>query len=202
MTLAIGVDIGGTKIAAGVVDGQGRILARRKEPTPGRAEDVTGAVGVVVDRLRREYPVAAVGLGGFIDAERETVLFAKNIGWVGEPLRARMERRIGLPVAVENDANAAAWAEARFGAGRGESFLVGLTVGTGIGGGLDVESRLPKRQRRTARRLFEGLQAEGLPGLLRPGAALCEAMEVRARRRRRGPVLRAAGVPARRDLPV
>jgi glucokinase len=152
MTLTIGVDIGGTKIAAGVVDGEGRILARCKEPTPGRTEDVAEAVGLAVDRLRQEHPVVAVGLGvgGFIDAERETVLFAKNIGWIGEPLRARMERRVGLPVVVENDANAAAWAEARFGAGRGESFLVGLTVGTGIGGGLVIDGRLHRGRFGTA----------------------------------------------------
>ncbi len=69
-------------------------------------------------------------------------MFAPNLAWRDEPLRAAMEQRLGLPAVVENDANAAAWAEARFGAGRGEAYVVVLTVGTGIGGGIVVEGEL------------------------------------------------------------
>jgi glucokinase len=83
-----------------------------------------------------------IGAAGFIDADRATVMFAPNLVWRGEPLRDEVARRIGLPVVVENDANCAAWAEHRFGAGAGESDLVVVTVGTGIGGGIVLDGEL------------------------------------------------------------
>jgi glucokinase len=88
--------------------------------------------------------VEAAGLGaaGFVDAARSTVLFAPNLAWRNEPLRAAVEQRTGLPVVVENDANAAAWAETRFGAGHGQRFTVTLTVGTGLGGGVVLGGQL------------------------------------------------------------
>lgn len=152
MTLTIGVDLGGTKLSAGVVDEQGRILSQYKEPTPTRTEDVMAAVCEVIANLRQTFSVTAIGLGvgGFIDDQCSTVLYAKNIGWINEPLKAHLEQRCGLPVRVENDANAAAWGEARFGAGRGESFLVCLTIGTGIGGGLVLDGRLHRGRFGTA----------------------------------------------------
>lgn len=152
MANAVGVDIGGTKVSAGVVDEQGRILCQQWELTPDHPEATLESVHALIERLRRDFPVTAVGLGvgGFIDERRSTVLFAKNIGWVNEPLRERMEALCGLPVVIENDANAATWAEARFGAGRGEGDLVGLTVGTGIGGGLVLDGRLHRGRFGTA----------------------------------------------------
>jgi glucokinase len=145
MGLTVGVDIGGTKVAAGVVDEQGKILARRRQRTP--AEGAEAAIDTVVDLVRdlaSEHEVEAVGLGapGFVDAGRSTVLFTPNLPWREEPLREVVEKRCGLAAVVENDANAAAWAEARFGAGRGEPFVVLLTIGTGIGGGLVLDGRL------------------------------------------------------------
>src|SRR4030095_434310 len=94
----------------------------------------------LADELRQlpaDHEVEAPGLGaaGFVDAARSTVLFAPNLAWRNEPLRAAIEQRTGLAVVVENDANAAAWAETRFGAGHGQRFTVTLTVGTGLGGG-------------------------------------------------------------------
>jgi glucokinase len=146
MALAIGVDIGGTKVAAGVVDETGRILARTRLPTPARdVDEVEDAVAKVVAELRGDHDaVVAVGVGaaGWVDAERSTVLFAPNLAWRDEPLRERVARRVELPVVVENDANAAAWAEHRFGAARGSDHVVALTVGTGIGGGLVLDGRL------------------------------------------------------------
>ncbi len=145
MGLTIGVDIGGTKVAAGVVDEQGRILARALAATPaGDARAVVETIVGSVARLVDEFTVEAVGLGaaGFIDAGRSTVLFASNLSWRDEPLRAVVARRVGLPVVVENDANAAAWAESRFGAGTGEPDLALVTVGTGIGGGIVLDGRL------------------------------------------------------------
>jgi glucokinase len=145
MALTIGVDIGGTKILAGVVDAAGVVLDRVKVPTPTDPGAVADAIGDAVRHLMAERDVAAVGLGaaGFIAADRATVLFSANVSaWVNEPLRDRIQDLVGLPVVVENDANAAAWAEVRFGAGRGHDDVVCLTIGTGIGGAIVQDGRL------------------------------------------------------------
>lgn len=139
MGLTVGIDIGGTKIAAGVVDEQGRILARQRVATAGRdAERVEQAVADLVLRLREQHKIEAVGIGaaGFVDEKRSRVNFAPNLGWQDEPLRRAVESAVGVPVVVENDANAAAWGEYRFGAGRGRDYVVTITVGTGIGAGI------------------------------------------------------------------
>ncbi len=147
MTLTVGVDIGGTKIAAAVVDDHGTILDVEQEATP--ATDpaaIADAVAAAVGRLRRRHDVTAVGIGaaGFIDADRSTVLFSPNISWAGEPLGSHVAERVQLRVVVENDANAAAWGEFRYGAGRLFEDLVLVTVGTGIGGGLVVRGVLQR----------------------------------------------------------
>ena len=144
-TLTIGVDIGGTKVAAGVVDPEGAILETTRRDTP--ADDPVKTADVIADAVRElasTHDVTALGLGaaGFVNADRSTVMFAPNLAWRDEALRDAMEQRLELPTVVENDANAAAWAEARFGAGRGEDYVVVLTVGTGIGGGIVVEGQL------------------------------------------------------------
>lgn len=144
--LTIGVDIGGTKAAAGVVDPDGRVLTRIRRETP--AHDVNGIRAVVVDligQLAAAHPVAAVGIGaaGWIDAARTTVRYAPNLAWREEPLRDRIGAAVGLPVVVENDANAAAWAEFRFGAARpADESMVLVTVGTGIGSGIVIGGEL------------------------------------------------------------
>ncbi|WP_433255291.1 ROK family glucokinase [Streptosporangium sp. CA-135522] len=139
MALTIGVDIGGTKVAAGVVDEDGRIVEHLLRPTPAtNPEQVAETVAEAVRELSKDREIEAVGLGaaGFVDETRSIVRFAPNLAWREEPLQKKVSDLIGLPVVVENDANAMAWGEARFGAGRGESHLVCVTVGTGIGGGL------------------------------------------------------------------
>jgi glucokinase len=144
MKLTIGVDIGGTKILAGVVDENGKILDSVKLPTPQDSHDTADAIADAIRKVRGDYDVSAVGLGaaGFIDADRATVLFAPNVAWENEPLKARIEDRVSLKVVVENDANAAAWGEARFGAAVGHDDVVVITVGTGIGGGLILNGSL------------------------------------------------------------
>ncbi|MGH3868475.1 MAG: ROK family glucokinase [Pseudonocardiaceae bacterium] len=147
--LTIGVDIGGTKVAAGIVDERGTIIATTHRDTP--ADDVShieNVIAAAVRELTSTYDVEAVGIGaaGLIDAQRSTVMFAPNLAWRDEPLQASLARRLGLPVVVENDANAAAWAEARFGAGRGANHVVTVTVGTGIGGGIVVNGQLLRGQ--------------------------------------------------------
>ncbi len=146
MGLTIGVDIGGTKIAAGVVDLDGTVLATTRRPTPSASPaDVEAVIAASVAELREQHPdIEAVGIGaaGFIDAERSKVYVAPNLAWRDEPLRDAVQARTGLPVVVENDANAAAWAEHRFGAGRGEAHMLMVTVGTGIGGGIVLDGAL------------------------------------------------------------
>lgn len=145
MPLAIGVDIGGTKVAAGVVDDHGQVIDRTRRDTPGsdvRATEAT--IADAVQELRERHEVTAVGVGaaGWIANDRATVLFSPHLAWRNEPLRDALTAAIGLPVVVENDANAAAWAEYRFGAGRGARVVVMVTLGTGIGGGLVVSGIL------------------------------------------------------------
>jgi len=147
VTLTIGVDIGGTKVAGGVVEADGRILEQHRVTTPARdAEATTDAIVRVIEELRgRHDDIEAVGLGiaGFVDAARSVVYFAPNLlGWRDGPLREEVEKRVNLPVVVENDANAAAWGEARFGAGREEACIVCVTLGTGVGGGIIVDRHL------------------------------------------------------------
>ncbi|WP_433348010.1 ROK family glucokinase [Microtetraspora malaysiensis] len=139
MALTIGVDIGGTKIASGVVTEDGRILDRALRPTPTAGPElVADAIADAVTELARRHTVEAVGLGaaGFVDETRSIVRFAPNLVWREEPLRKKVADLVGLPVVVENDANATVWGEYRFGAGRGESHVVCVALGTGIGGGV------------------------------------------------------------------
>jgi glucokinase len=141
----IGVDVGGTKIAAGVVDERGVVLAEQRVESPARdAHAIEDAIATLVARLRAEHEVAAVGVGaaGYVDRTRSVVLFAPNLAWRDVALRADLEARIGLPVVVENDANAAAWGEFAFGAGEDIDDLLLLTVGTGVGGGIVLDGHL------------------------------------------------------------
>ena len=143
--LTVGVDVGGTKIAAGVVDGAGKLVAHTRRDTP--AQDTAGVLEGIADavrELRVDHEVVGVGIGaaGFVDASRSTVMFAPNLAWRDEDLRASLVSRLDLPVVVENDANAAAWAESRFGAGRDHDDIAVLTIGTGVGGGIIQGGRL------------------------------------------------------------
>ncbi|HEV2888972.1 MAG TPA: ROK family protein [Frankiaceae bacterium] len=145
MAFAIGVDIGGTKVAGGVVGADGTVVATTRRDTPGDdARAALDAVVAVVDELRRDHDVEAVGIAaaGYVSADRTTMLFAPNLPWQDVPVRDLVAERVGLPVVVENDANAAAWAEHRYGAGVGEPYLVCLTVGTGIGAGVVLDGAL------------------------------------------------------------
>lgn len=142
---AIGVDIGGTKIAAGVVDDAGAIVVQgRRDTDPEQPSEIEQAVADLVRELADVAEVEAVGVAaaGFVSNDRASVLFAPNIAWRDYPLRDRLAPAIGLPVVVENDANAAGWAEYRFGAGRGVDDVVMLTVGTGLGGAVVVGGEL------------------------------------------------------------
>jgi len=145
MTLAIGVDVGGTKVAAGVVDEDGHILVKLKRSTPAASPARTEqAIADVVTELLAEYQVEAIGLGaaGFVDRDRAAIMFAPNLAWRDEPLKQRVEERLGRDVLVENDANASAWAEVRFGAARGYRDFMLVAVGTGIGASIIINGDL------------------------------------------------------------
>ena len=141
MGLAIGVDIGGSKVAAGVVDDDGRVIDTERRETPGDDVEQTESVIVeVVNALAARHDVAAVGVGaaGWIAEDHATVMYAPHLAWRNEPLRDALAGRIQLPLVIENDANAAGWAEYRFGAAQGHKVVVCVTLGTGIGGGLVI----------------------------------------------------------------
>ena len=143
--LSIGVDIGGTKVAAGVVTRSGEVIERLTLPSPtSTPASVEDAIVEVVTELRTGHLVASVGVGaaGWVDTEQALVRFSPHLAWRNEPLRDRLRSRIDLPVIVDNDANAAGWAEYRFGAGRGAGVMVCITLGTGIGGALVVDGRV------------------------------------------------------------
>lgn len=144
MGLTIGVDIGGTKIAAGVVDDAGTILDTHTVPTPPTADAIVDAISSAVTAAGKGHHIEAVGIGaaGYVDEKRATVLFAPNIDWRHEPLKDKVEQRVGLPVVVENDANAAAWGEYRYGAGQGHEDVICITLGTGLGGGIIIGNKL------------------------------------------------------------
>ena len=136
---AIGIDIGGTKIAGAVVSERGAILAEHRVATDaGDSEAIIDAVVTMVQNLASTHDVKAVGVAapGFIDVEQSTVYYTPNINWRNEPLRDRLSDRLGLPVTIDNDANAAGWAEYRFGAGRTVGDMTMLTIGTGVGGAI------------------------------------------------------------------
>ena len=142
---AIGIDIGGTKIAGAVVDEFGAIVRSERVPTPaGDVAKLEDAVVAMITSLAGDEAVAAVGVAGagFIDAAQSMVYYAPNIDWRNEPFREKLEARVGKSVVVDNDANAAGWAEFRFGAGRLVSDMVMLTIGTGVGGAVVAGDRL------------------------------------------------------------
>jgi glucokinase len=146
MTLTIGIDVGGTKVLGGVVDQTGKVLQTSRRDTPhegGRA--LTETIAEVALELAKGHEVSAVGLSaaGFVSSDRKTMLATPNIaGWNGVQLEAELNELIKLPVVLENDANAAAWGEKKFGAGIGKANMLLITVGTGIGGGIIVNGEL------------------------------------------------------------
>jgi glucokinase len=150
--LAIGIDIGGTKVAGGVVDVEGNVIHRARRDTPDRSKSpsvVEGTIVEVVAELMQVVgpeAVAAVGIGaaGFVAADRATVVFAPHLSWRHEPLQDALQKRVAVPIYVDNDANAAVWAEWKFGAAQGETHVMMITLGTGIGGGILINGQVQR----------------------------------------------------------
>lgn len=146
MALSIGVDVGGTKIAAGVVDEAGAVIARIQKNSPANnREAIMTTIIDCVNELRAEVEgVETVGVGaaGFVSSDRNTMASGTNLDWTGMRIGDVVSEGTGLPVVVENDANAAGWAEARFGAGAGRSNVLVVTLGTGVGGAVVIDGHL------------------------------------------------------------
>ena len=146
MSLAIGIDVGGTKVLGGVVDDAGKVLTTARKDTPRQGGSaLTQTIAEVAKELLQQYSVSCVGVSaaGFVSSDRKTMLATPNIAdWNGVDLDNQLTKLIGLPVVIENDANAAAWGEAKFGAGKNQDHMMMLTVGTGIGGGIVVNGDL------------------------------------------------------------
>lgn len=147
----IGIDLGGTKISAALLDEQARILARDYRPTlatEGREAVMARleeAARAVMANLHPPEQVTAIGIGapGPLDTRAGVLTAPPNLpGWRNVPLKAILEGRLGIPAYLENDANAAALAEYHFGAGRGTRNMIYVTVSTGIGGGLILNGAL------------------------------------------------------------
>ncbi|QIS10883.1 ROK family protein [Nocardia arthritidis] len=142
--LTVGIDVGGTNIRASVVDADGEVLDTVQAPTPHSARALEDALDRAVRELCRRHPIGAVGLAvaGFINGDRSTVRFAPHLPWKDAPVARRLTERLELPVILEHDANAAAWAEYRFGAAAGGHNVVLVAIGTGIGAALLIGGQL------------------------------------------------------------
>lgn len=149
MYYCLGIDVGGTKILGAVVDAEGRIVDKTRIATD--PEKGLDALPEAVDRFLAEAdkPISAIGLAvaGFIDHPSGRVALGPNLAFSNPDVGRDIAREYGLPVVVENDANAAAWAENRFGAGKGTRHMLMVTVGTGVGGGIVSDGKLLRGSR-------------------------------------------------------
>ena len=164
---SIGLDVGGTKIAAARVDADGSILAAERAPTPAQDMDRTLEVMVELARAVMTEDVVAVGIGaaGLVDSGAGVLTFSPNLAWRDVHLVAHLRDAFGLPAVADNDATVAAWGEYRFGAGRGSRHLLLVTVGTGIGGGIVNDGRIFRGA--------HGFAAEIGHIIVEPGGPLC-----------------------------
>lgn len=145
---SVGIDIGGTKIAGALVDDAGNIIEELRVKSPiADPRDMVEAIASVIDQLTSGQKVVGVGVAaaGFLSADREIMFHSPNIAaWRNEPLKSRIQDKTSYPVLLENDANAAGWAEFRFGAGKNVSSMIMLTIGTGVGGAVVTDGQLLK----------------------------------------------------------
>ena len=146
MAYTIGIDVGGTKVLGGVVDEFGEVIAIARKDTPRQGGvALTQVIAEIAKELLADHEVTSIGVSaaGFVSSDRKTILATPNIAdWNGVNLDYELTQLIGLPVVIENDANAAAWGEAKFGAGKNQKHMMMLTIGTGIGGGIIVNGAL------------------------------------------------------------
>ena len=156
----LGVDIGGTNLVVGAVPVSGGAAeAVRSRPTRAAAgpdqavDEISEMCAAVVDDLGPQAEVIGVGIGcpGPLDLDAGVIVTTPNLGWTGYPIRDRIGERLGLPATLDNDANCATYGEFWLGAGKGVRSLVGVTLGTGIGGGVVLDGRGRARRERRGR---------------------------------------------------
>ena len=149
--MRIGIDLGGTKIAGGLATKDGNVRARKKVPTnaqlgyQGVVESIVGLIDGIIDEAgvaRREIEKVGIASAGQIDKHSSRIVVSPNLGFYNVPLREDVERAAGLPTLIENDVNAAVYGEWKFGLGAKPSDVLGVFVGTGIGGGLILGGKL------------------------------------------------------------
>jgi glucokinase len=153
----LGIDLGGSKLAIAIADPDGRLIAHKTRPSRFSGDPEADLSAIAADAAdlvsesgltASDFDAAGLSVPGPIDHERGAILDPPNLpGWQEVPLRARMSELLGLPVRLENDANAAALAEWHYGAGRGAHNLVYLTMSTGVGAGLILDDRLYRGHR-------------------------------------------------------
>jgi len=152
---AIGIDLGGTNMKAGLVDRDGKIHHRLSIRTDNNADPqtISNQIFYLIDEIinvgagLKPAPTNIIGVGlgspGLVDKKGETILFSPNLPlWRNIPIKRMVSERFSVPCVLENDANAAAWGEKWVGAGREADSLVMLTIGTGIGGGIVINKKL------------------------------------------------------------
>jgi glucokinase len=164
----LAIDIGGTKVRFGTVSRSGKIL-RSGQFAIKRGVKPEGVFSQIAFRLRqakiRDFSAVGIACAGVVDASSRKLLFSPNLNWRNVPLPEIAEKAFGKPAHIENDVNAAALGEHKFGAGKGTRNLIALFVGTGIGGGIVSEGRLIRGA--------HGISAEIGHMILRPGGNLC-----------------------------
>ncbi|SDP23792.1 glucokinase [Nakamurella panacisegetis] len=140
----IGIDIGGTSVRAAVIDDRCEVVASRRASTPRTVTETEDVLSSLISELAGEYQVSAAGLAvaGFVSTDRSQVMFAPHLAWRGDPVAARLEARLGLPVVMDHDVNSAAWAEYRAGAAQGSPVALLVALGTGIGAGLVIDGAI------------------------------------------------------------
>lgn len=140
----IGIDIGGTSVRAALVAADGSILTHTRARTPSTTAATENLLVRLVDELRAQHPVAAVGLAvaGFVSVDRDEVMFAPHLAWRDAKVPAVMSERLGLPVAMDHDVNSAVLAEYRLGSAHGSDLALLIALGTGIGAGLMIDGRI------------------------------------------------------------
>lgn len=142
MTMTAGVDLGGTKVSVAAIDARGRV--KKKVVIPTNPSDGTASVIVGLEKLLAEDCVVeaiGVGIAAFVGLDGKAAV-SPNLSFKEPDVGKAVEERFGIPVAVDNDANLAALAEARFGSGVGSDPMLMLTLGTGVGGGVVIEGEL------------------------------------------------------------
>lgn len=144
----LGIDVGGMSVKAIILDSKGRPLGEDCTPTPAGGEELCDAIAELANSLmakcggQKEEVAVGIGCPGVIDSERGVLVFSGNLRLKNFPLASKIESRIGIPVKVTNDANAAALGEAKFGAGKNYKDSILVTLGTGVGGGIIIDGKL------------------------------------------------------------